>query len=190
MKTLGSEFELRQVRRLELVCRDIARTSAFYRDALGMRLVNTFDLPREARQRVVFDVGDGALLVFLCFQRATEPGASCSAPKPVESSLITAYGAVRQVTFDVSVERFSRYAKRLQEKGVPTSLGVHRDERPNGEGKARTQSLYCLDPDGIFIEFACQPGLPVETLLQKARDSQESRTEAWAARRPTVLEPA
>jgi len=195
-KTVGSEFELRRVRRLELVCRDIARTATFYRDALGMRLVDTFDLPGEAGQRVVFDVGDGALLVFLCFQRvrAAEPCPPRAGPEPIDGSLITAYGSIRHLTFDVSVARFDNYAKRLEEKGVPTSLAFHRDEGPSSEGEVsqiRTQSLYCLDPDGIFLEFACWPRPPVET-VQHAPESQGSRAEARPARRPTkpVLEPA
>jgi catechol 2,3-dioxygenase-like lactoylglutathione lyase family enzyme len=194
MKTVGSEFELRRVKHLELVCRDIARTATFYRDALGMRVVNSFDLPSDAGQRVVFDVGDGASLAFLCFQRvrAADPSASRSRLEPIDGSLITAYGSIRHVTFDVSVERFDKYSKSLRENGVPASLAFQRDERPTGDdnalGQVRRQALHCLDPDGIFLEFACWPGWTVETV----QNAQDSRAEERVSRRPTkaILEPA
>jgi catechol 2,3-dioxygenase-like lactoylglutathione lyase family enzyme len=44
---MGDErpFELRGVNHVALVCRDMARTVAFYRDTLGLPLVKTIDLP-------------------------------------------------------------------------------------------------------------------------------------------------
>ena len=188
MKTVGSGFELRRVGRLELVCKDIARTSTFYRDALGMRLVNRVRLPGEAAQRIVFDVGDGALLVFRWFPEApaAEPNGSRFRRAPVGSPLITAHGSIEHVTFEVSVERFDAYAERLKANGVPVSLGF---EREDGAGEAagqevRRRTLHCLDPDGISLEFACWPG----PSAQDAQAAPDSMARKKTARRPA--EPA
>ena len=46
LKSSGnSEFEIRGVNHLALVCKDMAKTVEFYRDVLGMPLVKTIDLP-------------------------------------------------------------------------------------------------------------------------------------------------
>ena len=190
MKTVGSAFELRRVGRLELVCKDIARTSAFYRDALGMPVVNRVQLPGEATQRIVFDVGEGALLVFHWFsQQAAESGCGGSGRQRAGGAMITAHGSIEHVTFEVSVERFDAYAERLNNNGVPMASGLEREERPTRAGEAagrhvRRRSLHCLDPDGISLEFACWPG----PSAQAARTKPDAMARKRAARRPT--EPA
>jgi catechol 2,3-dioxygenase-like lactoylglutathione lyase family enzyme len=195
MKTVGSEFKLRRVKHVELVCRDMPRTAAFYRDALGMRLVNTSNLPAGGGQRFVFDVGGGALLAFLWFRggRDGEPSASRPDPGPFGGSLITAYGSIEHVTFDVSADRFNEYAQRLKDNGVPTSLAFNRDEpRFCGDEavgrKAWGRSLHCLDPDGISLEFACW-ARPPEEAPQKTRDPVAVKRPACRLAEP-ALEPA
>jgi catechol 2,3-dioxygenase-like lactoylglutathione lyase family enzyme len=189
MKTVGSPFELRKVGGLELVCKDIARTSAFYGDALGMPVVNRVQLPGEAAQRIVFDAGDGARLVFLWFPPAAEPGRSVSRRQPAGSPMITAHGSIEHVTFEVSVERFDAYAARLKKNGVPVAIGFEREERPMDAGEApgqpvRRRSLHCLDPDGVSLEFACWPGPSVPA----ARTTPDAMARKRVARRPA--EPA
>jgi catechol 2,3-dioxygenase-like lactoylglutathione lyase family enzyme len=168
-KTIGSEFKLRRVKHVELVCSDMARTTAFYRDTLGMRLIKTFDLSAGGGRRVVFDVGEGALLAFLWFPGAgeAEPNISSPDPGPGDGPLITAYGSIKHLTFDVSVGRFNEFAQRLKDNGVPTSLAFSRDESIAWagaaiSGKAWGRSLHCFDPNGISLEFACWPRRPEE----------------------------
>ena len=55
----NSEFEIRGVNHLALVCRDMAETVKFYRDILGMPLVKTIDLPGGFGQHFFFDIGNG-----------------------------------------------------------------------------------------------------------------------------------
>jgi catechol 2,3-dioxygenase-like lactoylglutathione lyase family enzyme len=149
--TVGADFELRRVKHVQLVCKDIARTAAFYRDALGMRLARTSPLPGGAGQRVVFDVGDGASLAFLWFADL-EAALLPPAEEPDHRCLITARGSIEYVKFDVSPERFDAYRRRVEDKGVPASLAFRGDEAPTSG-----RSLYCRDPDGVCLEFVCRP---------------------------------
>jgi len=167
-KTVGSEFKLPGVKHVHLVCNDIARTSLFYRDALGMRLTQSVDLPDGAGRRVVFDVGDGALLAFVWFrsERSAELCAPDRQPEPGDGARITAHGRVDYISFDVSAERFDEYRQHMKDRGVPASLAFRPDERSTRAGeavnsRARRRALYCLDPDGVALEFASQPTPPV-----------------------------
>jgi catechol 2,3-dioxygenase-like lactoylglutathione lyase family enzyme len=64
---VNREFEIRGVNHLALVCKDMARTVAFYRDVLGMPLVKTLDLPGGRGQHFFFDIGNGDTLAFFWF---------------------------------------------------------------------------------------------------------------------------
>ncbi|MCA3752468.1 MAG: VOC family protein, partial [Phenylobacterium sp.] len=44
----NTEFDIRGVNHIALVCRDMARTVEFYRDILGMPLVKTIELPMKS----------------------------------------------------------------------------------------------------------------------------------------------
>ena len=44
-QSANSEFEIRGVNHLALVCKDMAKTVEFYRDVLGMPLSKTITLP-------------------------------------------------------------------------------------------------------------------------------------------------
>jgi catechol 2,3-dioxygenase-like lactoylglutathione lyase family enzyme len=57
---VNREFEIRGVNHLALVCKDMARTVAFYRDVLGMPLVKTLDLPGGRGQHFFFGLGNVA----------------------------------------------------------------------------------------------------------------------------------
>ena len=46
MRPENSEFELRGINHLALVCRDMQRTVDFYSGVLGMPLIKTIELPR------------------------------------------------------------------------------------------------------------------------------------------------
>ena len=64
MAATNSEFEFCGVNHLALVCKDMAKTVAFYRDILGMPLTKTIDLPGGRGQHFFFDMGNGDSLAF------------------------------------------------------------------------------------------------------------------------------
>src|SRR5258708_533674 len=63
----NTEFEIKGVNHLALVCKDMAKTVAFYRDVLGMPLIKTIDLPGGGGQHFFFDIGNGDTLAFFWF---------------------------------------------------------------------------------------------------------------------------
>ncbi|HEX3407877.1 MAG TPA: VOC family protein [Caulobacteraceae bacterium] len=160
---VGSAFMLRRVEQAELVCKDIGRTAAFYRDMLGMRQVERFDLPGGASGRVVFDVGDGALLTFLWFRsgRAARRSASPSSREPRARSHITVGGSIAFIKLEVSAERFDAYRQHMQERGVPASLAFRGGPPPARDENASRRSLLCLDPDGVPLEITCRSPSPL-----------------------------
>jgi catechol 2,3-dioxygenase-like lactoylglutathione lyase family enzyme len=157
----NSEFELRGVNHLALVCRDMARTVEFYRDVLGMPLTKTIDLPGGMGQHFFFDIGNGDSLAFFWFPDAPKaaPGVSNPAALPGEGSMVTAHGSMNHVAFDVPPERFDAYVERLRAKGVKVSPVMNHDDSPS-QVSAKVhpgvfvRSVYFFDPDGVCLEFA------------------------------------
>lgn len=49
MANSNSEFELRGLNHVAMVCKDMARTVDFYSSVLGMQLLKTIDLPGRRR---------------------------------------------------------------------------------------------------------------------------------------------
>src|SRR5512138_4009550 len=75
----NTEFELRGINHLALVCRDMAETVAWYEDVLGMKLVKTLELPDGRGQHFFLDMGNGVDgIAFFWFPDAPEgtPGES------------------------------------------------------------------------------------------------------------------
>ena len=158
----NTEFEIRGVNHLALVCKDMARTVEFYRDVLGMPLVKTLDLPGGRGQHFFFDIGNGDCLAFFWFQGAPEaqPGVSSPAALPGLGSLVTAHGSMNHIAFDVPAEKFDEYLERLAAKGVALSPVMNHDNSPNQVSPTMTddvfvRSVYFFDPDGVCLEFAC-----------------------------------
>ena len=110
-KSVNREFEIRGVNHLALVCKDMARTVAFYRDILGMPLTKTIDLPGDMGQHFFFDIGNGDSLAFFWFPKAHEavPGVSAPVSLPAQGSLASAHGAMNHSAFDVAPEKFDEY---------------------------------------------------------------------------------
>jgi catechol 2,3-dioxygenase-like lactoylglutathione lyase family enzyme len=65
-----TQFELRGINHLALVCSDMARTVDFYTNVLGIPLIKTLDLPGGMGQHFFFDIGNGNLLAFFWFPDA------------------------------------------------------------------------------------------------------------------------
>ncbi|MGH9058348.1 MAG: VOC family protein, partial [Acidimicrobiales bacterium] len=80
MPKRNSEFELRGINHLALVCRDMAKTVEFYSGVLGMPLVKTIELPEGMGQHFFFDIGNGDSLAFFWFPHAPEPAVGLSSP--------------------------------------------------------------------------------------------------------------
>ena len=157
----NTEFDIRGVNHLALVCKDMARTVAFYRDVLGMPLIKIIDLPQGMGQHFFFDIGNGDSLAFFWFPGAPEahPGISSPQALPTQGSMISAHGSMNHIAFDVPAEKFDDYCARLKEKGVALSPVLNHDEsrmqmsRDLHEG-VFVRSVYFFDPDGVCLEFA------------------------------------
>lgn len=160
-KPTNTEFEIRGVNHLALVCKDMARTVEFYRDVLGMPLTKTIDLPGDMGQHFFFDIGNGDSLAFFWFKDAPEavPGVSSPRALPAEGSMTTAHGSMNHIAFDVPAEKFDEYCERLKSKGVRISRIMNHDNSPYQVSETVTpdvfvRSVYFFDPDGVCLEFA------------------------------------
>jgi catechol 2,3-dioxygenase-like lactoylglutathione lyase family enzyme len=155
------EFELRGVNHLALVCKDMARTVAFYRDVLGMPLTKTLDLPNGKGQHFFFDLGNGDSLAFFWFPNApaSAPGVAAPADLPSRGSFVTAHGSMNHIAIDVPAEKFDEYYDRLVAKGVDVTRVMNHDNSPTQVSDVVTddvyvRSVYFFDPDGVCLEFA------------------------------------
>lgn len=161
MQQENTEFELRGINHLALVCRDMERTVDFYSNVLGMPLVKTIELPGNMGQHFFFDIGNGDRLAFFWFPNApaAAPGISAPTGMPGEGELATAHGSMNHVAFDVPSEKFDEYHARLKAKGVHVTPILNHDDSPRQVARELHEgvfirSFYFMDPDGILLEFA------------------------------------
>jgi catechol 2,3-dioxygenase-like lactoylglutathione lyase family enzyme len=155
------EFQFRGINHLALVCKDMARTVAFYRDVLGMPLTKTLDLPNGKGQHFFFDIGNGDSLAFFWFPNAPASAAGVAAPAslPTRGSFVSAHGSMNHVAIDVPAEKFDEYYDRLVAKGVDVTRVLNHDNSPTQTSDTVTddvyvRSVYFFDPDGVCLEFA------------------------------------
>lgn len=160
-KRTNTEFEIRGVNHLALVCKDMAKTVEFYRDVLGMPLTKTIDLPHNMGQHFFFDIGNGDSLAFFWFPEApaAAPGVAAPSGLPGVGSMISAHGSMNHIAFDVPLEKFDEYCERLKAKGVQVSPVMNHDDSPmQVSAKVHpgvfVRSVYFFDPDGVCLEFA------------------------------------
>jgi catechol 2,3-dioxygenase-like lactoylglutathione lyase family enzyme len=161
MARKNSEFEVRGINHLALVCRDMQRTVDFYSGVLGMPLTKTIDLPAGMGQHFFFDIGNGDSLAFFWFPNAPEavPGVSSAAHWPGDGEIVTAHGSMNHVAFDIAPERFEEYVQKLHDKGIKTSKIYNHDDSPAQVSHEMNpgvfvRSIYFMDPDGVLLEFA------------------------------------
>ncbi|MDZ4371262.1 MAG: VOC family protein [Phenylobacterium sp.] len=199
MERTNTEFEIRGVNHLALVCKDMAKTVTFYRDVLGMPLVKTIELPRGLGQHFFFDIGNGDSLAFFWFPHAppAQPGQAAPQHLPTQGDIVSAHGSMNHIAFDVPPEKFDAYVERLREKGVAVSRVLNHDNSPNGASEAVTddvfvRSVYFFDPDGICLEFACWTATfgpeDVAHAPMTAEGQPDTRVVAPRARRPLPAE--
>lgn len=157
----NTEFEIRGINHLALVCKDMQRTVDFYTGVLGMPLVKTIELPNNMGQHFFFDMGNGDSLAFFWFPNApaAAPGIASPTHMPGYGELTTAHGSMNHVAFDIPEERFDEYVEKLHAKGIKTSPVLNHDDSPTQVAREMhpgvfVRSIYFMDPDGILLEFA------------------------------------
>ncbi len=149
------------INHLALVCRDMARTVAFYKGTLGMPLVKTVELPAGLGQHFFFDCGGGDLLAFFWFPDAPDPVPGVTGPmaRPDTGEMVSAVGSMNHVAFKVSPERLEETRARLVAAGVECSEVLNHDDSEWGVARdvhpgVFVRSVYFSDPDGILLELA------------------------------------
>lgn len=161
MPETNSEFELRGVNHLALVCSDMAETVEFYTQVLGMPLIKTLNIPGGA-QHFFFDIGNGDSLAFFWFPDAPAgvPGVSAPAHIPGErGGIVSAHGSMNHLAFNVPLEQFESYRDRLVAKGVAVSPILDHDDSPTTVAAqfhpgVFVRSFYFRGPDNVMLEFA------------------------------------
>lgn len=162
-RNTNTEFELRGINHLALVCRDMAETVAWYEDVLGMKLVKTIELPDGRGQHFFLDMGNGVdAVAFFWFPDAPDgvPGESIQGRDGR-----SAIGSVNHIAFDVPAEKLDDYRARLEAKGVRvTQIINHANSLDGGHkpdydaasdaGDVFIRSMYFRDPNGTMLEFA------------------------------------
>ena len=155
----NTEFDLQGVNHLALVCKDMARTVAFYQDTLGMPLIKTIELPNGLGQHFFFDLGNGDSLAFFWFADApqAQPGVASATVGVLPGP--SAHGSMNHVAINVPADRIDEYYEKLIAKGIKASKVISHDESPMQASLEVTpttfvRSIYFYDPDGIALEFA------------------------------------
>jgi glyoxylase I family protein len=142
----------RGVHHLALCTDDMKATIDFYVDVLGMPLVHAMRVPPglgtgpgnrgnppyERVRHYFFDMGNDSLLAFFEIPKGKEPAGNRNA-----------IGAMQHCAFVVTAERFQEVEARLKSNGVDYIGPIPQ--------LAGLLGIYFYDPNGIRLEFACQP---------------------------------
>jgi catechol 2,3-dioxygenase-like lactoylglutathione lyase family enzyme len=118
---------------------DLPRSVRFYRDQLGLRLLESVE------RLCVFSVADKQVLLIFRSGGKLEP-------VPTPGGLIPPHQAAGQLhfAFAITKEEFPAWEKHLIAQGIPIESKVN--------WPAGGQSLYFRDPDNHLVEFAT-PGI-------------------------------
>jgi catechol 2,3-dioxygenase-like lactoylglutathione lyase family enzyme len=143
----------RGVHHLALCTDDMKKTMDFYVEVLGMPLVHAMKVPPglgtgkgnrgnppyEEIRHYFFDMGNDSLLAFFEIPKGKEPQANRNA-----------VGGMQHCAFVVTPPRLAEIEQRLKSRGIEYIGPI--PQLPGLVG------IYFLDPNGIRLEFACQPG--------------------------------
>jgi catechol 2,3-dioxygenase-like lactoylglutathione lyase family enzyme len=167
---------LRGVHHLALCTDDMKATVDFYVDVLGVPLVHAMKVPPglgagphnrgnppyEAIRHYFFDMGNDSLLAFFEIPKGAEPAGNRNA-----------IGAMQHCAFVVTPQRFSEIEERLKQKGVH-----YIGPLPQLPGLV---GIYIVDPNGIRLEFACQPADgEQQAVVDCVKQTQEEAAEELA----------
>jgi catechol 2,3-dioxygenase-like lactoylglutathione lyase family enzyme len=183
----------RGVHHLALCTDDMKATVDFYVDVLGFPLVHAMKVPPglgtggqnrgnppyEEIRHYFFDMGNDSLLAFFEIPKGAEPRGNRNA-----------IGAMQHCAFVVTRERFRDIEQRLKKARLEYIGPI--PQLPGLVG------IYFLDPNGIRLEFACQPAdgeQPAVIDCVKQTSEELSRelgtlpgvTQEWVARRVAAL---
>jgi catechol 2,3-dioxygenase-like lactoylglutathione lyase family enzyme len=150
----GSESNVRYfgVHHLALNTEDMKMTVDFYAGVLGMRLVHAMKVPPglgtgpgnrgnppfEEIRHYFFDMGRDGLLAFFEMPKGKK-----------QQGDRNALGAMQHVSFAVSPASQTRICERLKAAKLPFDGPL--------EVLPGVFSIYVIDPNGIRLEFSCQP---------------------------------
>src|SRR3984957_10648545 len=150
--TTDSKISYYGVHHLALNTDDMKMTVDFYAGVLGMRLVHAMKVPPgigtgpgnrgnppfEEIRHYFFDMGRDALLAFFEIPKGAKPQGDRDA-----------IAMMQHVSFAVAPESQAPLRQRLEASGVPYQGPL--------EVLPGVFSIYCFDPNGIRLEFSCQP---------------------------------
>ena len=161
----------RGVHHLVLCTDDMKKTIDFYVDVLGMPLIHAMKVPPglgtgagnrgnppyENLRHYFFDMGNDAILAFFEIPKGKEPAHNRNA-----------IGAMQHCAFVVTAKQFVAH---LKNHGIDYIGPV--EQGPGMFG------IYFYDPNGIRLEFACQPeqGERQETIRHFTMTKAEARAE-------------
>ena len=142
----------RGVHHLALCTDDMKKTVDFYVDVLGMPLVHAMKVPPglgtgpknrgnppyEQIRHYFFDMGNDSLLAFFEIPKGKEPQTNRNA-----------IGGMQHCAFVVTPKRFAEIEQRLKQHRIEYIGPI--PQLPGLSG------IYFMDPNGIRLEFACQP---------------------------------
>ncbi len=142
----------RGVHHLALCTDDMKKTVEFYTRVLGMPLVHAMKVPPglgtgpsnrgnppyEEIRHYFFDMGNDSLMAFFEIPTGAEPKSNRNAT-----------GGMQHCALVVSAERFRDVEQRLKRENIPYNGPI--PQLPGLLG------IYFYDPNGIRLEFACQP---------------------------------
>lgn len=148
----GSPMKFYGVHHLALNTDDMKMTVDFYVDVLGMRLVHAMKVPPglgtgpgnrgnppfEEIRHYFFDMGRDGLLAFFEMPKGAK-----------ERGDRNALGAMQHVSFAVSPDSQKRIRERLEAAKVTYDGPM--------EILPGIFSIYVIDPNGVRLEFSCQP---------------------------------
>jgi catechol 2,3-dioxygenase-like lactoylglutathione lyase family enzyme len=143
---------LRGVHHLALCTDDMKATTDFYVDIVGAPLVHVMKVPPglgtgpnnrgnppyEEIRHYFFDMGNDSLIAFFEIPKGAQPAGNRNA-----------IGAMQHCAFVVTEKRFRELEDRLKTHGIDYVGPLPQLPGLNG--------IYFCDPNGIRLEFACQP---------------------------------
>jgi catechol 2,3-dioxygenase-like lactoylglutathione lyase family enzyme len=156
----NSKFEITGIHHIALVCSDMDRTIEFYRDILGLPLVETLTLPNGKGYHFFFQLGNGEHVAFFWYAGApgAAPGISTPACLPRRGDSRSAHGSMNHIAFTVPLEKFDEYVERIKIAGIEFSIIEHDDSPSQIADKYHegvwSRSVYFFDPDQICLEFS------------------------------------
>jgi catechol 2,3-dioxygenase-like lactoylglutathione lyase family enzyme len=178
--TKSTQFDVRGISDLALVCSDMAETKQFYTEVLGLPLIKTQEL-EDGSQHFTFGVSENSGISFYWFPDApTEesPGLVSGVWAGIDDqgkqirtgARMSANGSMNHIAFQIPLEEQQEYIRRLRSAGIDvTEVSYHifygkdqelqvlrrEDLPPDAENVDEfVNSIYFGGPDNVKLEMA------------------------------------